>query len=116
MNGIENLIVDKYLLNVPYPILDIIKGFLICDVIDKHDSLQRNNNTYYEQHNARTTIPTSSCVISSIKPQLYHCSSVVGCCDCPEAFLTCCIPKKNNSETMIWPHRGGGQINNNICQ
>lgn len=29
----------EYLFNVPYPILDIIKGFLICDVIDKHDTL-----------------------------------------------------------------------------
>lgn len=37
--NIENLIVGGYLLYVPYPILDVIKGFLICDVIDEHDTL-----------------------------------------------------------------------------
>lgn len=36
----ENWNVGEYLLDVPYPILDIIKGFLICDVIDKHDTLE----------------------------------------------------------------------------
>lgn len=29
----------KYLLYIPYPILDVIKGFLIRDVINKHDAL-----------------------------------------------------------------------------
>lgn len=40
------MIVVEYLLDVPYPILDIIKGFLICDVIHEHDTLYRNKNTY----------------------------------------------------------------------
>lgn len=39
------MIAVEYLLDVPYPILDIIKGFLICDVIHEHDTLYRNKNT-----------------------------------------------------------------------
>lgn len=34
-----------YLLNISDPVFDILKGFVICDVIYKHDALQWNKNT-----------------------------------------------------------------------
>lgn len=32
-----------YLLNVPNPVPDIVKGFLIGDVIDQHDALRERD-------------------------------------------------------------------------
>lgn len=35
-----------YLLNVPNPVSDVVKGLLIGDVIDQHDSLSRGRQRY----------------------------------------------------------------------
>lgn len=80
-----------YFLYIPYPVLDIFKGLLICDVVDEHDALRKTDNyMFYNKYNLREWFQKK---VLLVQTNHHHCASVVRRCDCSEALLTSCIPE-----------------------
>lgn len=77
---------SAYLFNISDPVLDILKGFIVCDVVHKHDSLVIIDKV--NQHSL-----TNNLLTDKNKSLHYHCTTVVSSCDSSEPFLASCVPE-----------------------